>query len=374
MARGSSATLETRAQAAAGELELRDAIGDESPHLGEERQLVEPVDEHQGPVVGFQLDELAAGLTVVIRAEQLGEGGQRGREDLSLALRVELDLHLAGMLQKAVAHSASMVTAAPAGIVVGTDQYSSEPGSEPNRMRFGLCGRMIEGKRSRGGAVKVEALMTRDVLTIPADMPLKQVAATLHARGLSGAPVCDAGGRVLGVVSSTDILHKERGFQYGQRGLLARLAGRPPATKLDARTAGEAMTAPAITAPPYMSAAGAARMMLEKGIRRLPVVSGDRLVGIVTDTDLVGAFDRPDEEIAAEIRDELAWQLPLPAEPGQPTVEVTNGHARVHGRVPLRSDVGIVEHVVSRVPGVVAVDAELSWQDDDRHVGAGAGL
>ena len=222
--------------------------------------------------------------------------------------------------------------------------------------------------------MKVEALMTRDVLTIPADMPLKEVAATLHAHGLSGAPVCDARGRVLGVVSSTDILHKERGLQYGQRGLLARFAGRPAPAKVDARTAEEAMTAPAITAPPYLSAAGAARMMLEAGIRRLPVVSGDRLVGIVTDTDLVGAFDRPDEEIATEIRDELAWQLPLPAEPGQPTVEVTNGHARIRGRVPLRSDVAIVEHVVSRVPGVVVVDAELSWRDDDRRVGAGAGV
>jgi len=157
--------------------------------------------------------------------------------------------------------------------------------------------------------MNVKDLMTREVVTVTPDAHLRDVAAKFLEHDISGAPVCDAEGRVLGVISKTDILHKEQGPVYTpRRRFLARRAAEK-ASKADARTVRDAMTRPAVTVSAFMSVAGAARLMLEQGVHRLPVVSGDKIVGILTDTDLVRAFTRPDEVIAAEIRDELQWQL-----------------------------------------------------------------
>jgi CBS domain-containing protein len=76
--------------------------------------------------------------------------------------------------------------------------------------------------------------------------------------------------------------------------------------KLRAHTAGEAMTAPALTIEPSQPVAEAARRMVDRGVNRLPVVEDGRLVGIVTRADLVRLFTRSDEEIARAIR-RMSW-------------------------------------------------------------------
>ena len=97
---------------------------------------------------------------------------------------------------------------------------------------------------------------------------------------------------MLGVVSETDILFKERTApdRNGVVDWLVHYAEDPPLAKLDARTAGEAMTTPAVTIASGRSIADAAALMLELRIDRLPVVDSGRLVGIVTRADLVRAF------------------------------------------------------------------------------------
>jgi CBS domain len=117
-------------------------------------------------------------------------------------------------------------------------------------------------------------------------------------------PVVD-GDRVLAMISETDILFKER-MSPDRKGLLdwiAHYGQDPPLAKLDARTAGEAMTTPAVTITWGRSVAEAATLMLDLGIDRLPVLHDGRLVGIVTRADLVRAFIRDDREIESEIRE-----------------------------------------------------------------------
>ena len=160
----------------------------------------------------------------------------------------------------------------------------------------------------RGEGMKVEELMSRDVISVAPDTSLKDVAALLVERGISGVPVIDRDRAVVGVVSEADILIKERGSVARHGRLLGWLleGGTADDDKLAARTAGEAMTAPALTVGSRAPVAAAARMMTEKGIKRLPVVdSKDVLVGIVTRSDLVKAFARSDEEIAREIREDV---------------------------------------------------------------------
>ena len=58
--------------------------------------------------------------------------------------------------------------------------------------------------------MKVRDVMTTNVFTVPADMPLKQVATRMLEYGISGLPVVDEEQYVIGVLSETDILYKER--------------------------------------------------------------------------------------------------------------------------------------------------------------------
>src|SRR5581483_10829402 len=100
--------------------------------------------------------------------------------------------------------------------------------------------------------MRVEDVMTREVETVKPETPLKRVAAILAELRISGLPVVDEHGVVVGVVSEGDILYKERLEPSGRGGLLGLLLSGGPDVdaKLQARTAGEAMTAPALTIGP----------------------------------------------------------------------------------------------------------------------------
>ena len=130
-------------------------------------------------------------------------------------------------------------------------------------------------------AVEVGHVMTRDVVSVTPDTPIKDVATVLTQRGISGVPVCDADGTVLGVLSEADLLVKQGGPQHVSGGLFAWLvdtASAPDIAKLRAHTAGEAMTTPAITVEAGTPVTEAARTMVERGVNRLPVVEDGRLV------------------------------------------------------------------------------------------------
>src|SRR6188474_3508209 len=152
----------------------------------------------------------------------------------------------------------------------------------------------------------VQDIMTREVVTIGPEADLRDVAKILVDNGISGVPVCGLQRELLGIVSEGDILVKEGGPR-DERGLLGRLRGTDAksAQKARALKVEDAMTTPVVTISPYASVAEAARRMSDLGIKRLPVVKDDELVGIVSRTDLVRAFVRSDEEITREIREDL---------------------------------------------------------------------
>jgi CBS domain-containing protein len=215
--------------------------------------------------------------------------------------------------------------------------------------------------------MKVRDVMHRDVITVAPQTPLKEVARTLVEHGISGVPVVDEHGTVLGVVSETDLLVKERGEPARRPRLLARLFGPEPAdaaAKAEAVTAAEAMTAPAITITADRPLREAAALMVERQINRLPVVEDGRLVGIVTRADLVRAFVRSDEELRRFIVEEVI-QRAMWLDPRTIQVTVEEGIVRLTGTVDRRSSVPILENLVRAVEGVVAVEAHLGWIEDD---------
>lgn len=217
--------------------------------------------------------------------------------------------------------------------------------------------------------MRVRELMTESVLTIGPEAPLKDVAKVLVENRISGLPVCDIEGHVLGVISEGDILYKEHdpteGHVGGPLGWIVdgspNLAG---AVKAQAMTAAKAMTAPAVTIAPYESVSQAARIMCEHRVNRLPVVKGDRLVGIVTRADLVRAFTRGDAEIERELREDvLARTMWIDA--GRVDVTVRNGVVTLTGGLRTRSDVELLGRLAARVPGVLAVESTVAWELDD---------
>lgn len=217
--------------------------------------------------------------------------------------------------------------------------------------------------------MRVRELMTENVLTIGPDAPIKDVAKILVANGISGLPVCDIEGRVLGVISEGDILYKEHDPREGHLGgpLGWIIDGTPNYTgyvKADALTARKAMTSPAITVAPNASVAEAARIMCERHVNRLPVVKDEHLVGIVTRADLVRAFTRTDAEIDREIREDVLERT-MWIDTGSVDISVQSGRAALSGRLPTRSDVELLTRLASRVPGVVAVESTVAWNVDD---------
>ena len=208
--------------------------------------------------------------------------------------------------------------------------------------------------------------MTKNVLSVAPETSLKEVAGVLVEHGISGMPVCDAEGRVVGVDSEANIVTKAGGGRGRSSGLLERLAsGREnEERKTNARTAGEAMTAPAITIGPLGSTYAAARLMIEHRVNRLPVVRGDKLVGLVTRADIVRAFFRTDAAIAREIREDVIVRTAL-LQPGLVGVEVEQGDVTLDGQVDRRSEVRVIESLAARVPGVVGVTSKVTWRVDD---------
>jgi CBS domain-containing protein len=210
----------------------------------------------------------------------------------------------------------------------------------------------IEGHRRN--AIRVREILTEDVVSVTPATSLRSVAELLVRHRISGVPVVDDRGRVVGVVSEADIVSKETG-PHGGRESLAKLA---------ARTAAEAMTAPAITVDSECRVADAARLMSGRGVNRLPVVDkAGTLAGIVTRADLVRAFVRSDVEIERELREDVVLRT-LWIDPAEMWISVTDGEVRLSGKVDTKADAELLEYFASRVPGVVSVHSTLRWRID----------
>jgi CBS domain-containing protein len=197
---------------------------------------------------------------------------------------------------------------------------------------------------------RVQDVMTIEVVVAHPTTPIKQAADLLAGHGLSALPVIDGQGRVLGVVSETDLLGDNQ-----------RPAGGPMAT-----TAGEVMTSPAVTVNPHATLTEAARRMQADGLKRLPVVAASgRLIGIVSRADLLRPLVRPDEHISRDVEELLERKLLVAA---GVEVEVRDGIVTLTGQLERRSLIPILVGLTDRIEGVVRVEDWLTFAYDDTGV------
>jgi predicted transcriptional regulator len=123
-------------------------------------------------------------------------------------------------------------------------------------------------------------------------------------------------------------------------------------------TAADIMSRRVVTASPDDDLRRAARTMLVYGIKRLPVVSEGRLVGLMSRADLMRYFDRPDTDIAVDVERTLASPLSAP-EDHRIASTVHDGVVTSRGRSGTPSDAKVATGVVWPIDGVVDVRNEL---------------
>lgn len=188
----------------------------------------------------------------------------------------------------------------------------------------------------------VADVMTHVVAAVGRDAGIDEIVETLHARRVSALPVLAGDGRVVGVVSESDVIAAE---------LEDAGPGRRP-------TAGQLMSAPAVTVHPDASVAQAARTMLDRRVKRLPVVDvEDRLRGIVSRADVLKIFLRGDDDVTRHVRFELLAALDPRTEAGI-DVAVVQGHVHLSGRIPEEPGPAVLSRLVQGVPGVVDVSVD----------------
>lgn len=144
-------------------------------------------------------------------------------------------------------------------------------------------------------------MRTRDIMTTPAvtvrpSTPIGEVAAILAEHGFTAAPVITDDDRLVGLVSEADLIRERFGLHppVGGRGQ------REPRG-----TAGEVMTWPVESVSPDTTLTALAKCMISGRRRSMPVVEGDRVVGIVARRDLVEVIARTDDAILACVQDRL---------------------------------------------------------------------
>jgi predicted transcriptional regulator len=184
---------------------------------------------------------------------------------------------------------------------------------------------------------------------------------------VSGLPVVDEGGKLIGILSEGDFIRREAGRDRPHGvSLLDAVFGEGELQPVGAETVAEIMTRSVVTITPEATVGEAARVMGRRSVKRLPVVDLDgELIGIVSRADVVGAFTKPDDVIEDEVREDLIRRL-LVLDPEMVEVSVSDGVVTLEGELENRTEAHLLEELSRRIAGVVRVESRLRYKVDDR--------
>jgi len=114
--------------------------------------------------------------------------------------------------------------------------------------------------------IPVKEVMTRNVITFREDTPIDEIASTLLSKRITGAPVVANEGHVVGIVSETDVFSKK------------------------GKTARDIMSPRVISVTEETGIDEAARLLIGERIRRVPVIRGGKMVGLLSRSDVLDFF------------------------------------------------------------------------------------
>ncbi len=200
-------------------------------------------------------------------------------------------------------------------------------------------------------------IMTSPVIAVRASDPLPDVIRTMRRHGISGVPVLDHFGLMIGIVSEGDLLKKEAGpGGLSELSYIGRPFGDNPVdTYAVGACAEEIMSPRVVSATEDTPVRQVATLMVRHEINRVPIVKGEDLVGIVTRADILTLFAASPGELLAAARAVLSEVLRM--DPNHFDIIVIDGVIQIRGEVPKPGDATLIATFLGQIDGVSAVDA-----------------
>jgi CBS domain-containing protein len=223
--------------------------------------------------------------------------------------------------------------------------------------------------------MKAADMMTSNVVTIAPDASVRDAAWTMLTQRISALPVVDGQGRLLGIVSEGDLLHRVEAGTERQRSWWSAFNASSEVladefVKSHARKVSDVMTTKVVTVAPETAAAAIADLIDKHGIKRVPVVSHGKLVGIVSRSDfltaLTGARAQPASMVASDdaLRGKIVSQFRamLWARPAILNVAVHEGIVELTGVVESEAQKRAARVAAEETPGVHDVEDHIKVQ------------
>lgn len=221
--------------------------------------------------------------------------------------------------------------------------------------------------------MRAKDVMTRRVRTVKADTPVPAIARAMLNYRVSALPVVDAKGRVLGMVSEGDLLRRREAGTEKRRSWWLELMTDPATSareyaKSHGRHARDVMTRMVVSVTPETDLAAVADILEKWSIKRVPVVKGQRLVGIVSRRDLLPIVARQrsragkasDAAISGALQRKIkqhGW-----ARSRFLNIAVNKGVVELQGLVTTDDERKALRVMAENIPGVRAVKDELRRQ------------
>lgn len=201
--------------------------------------------------------------------------------------------------------------------------------------------------------------MTRPAVVVGTETTFHEMTNLLRRHRISGLPVVDQRGLLVGVVSEGDLLHH---LVRAERRRLFEAAGAPMlgvnAPAATGETAADLMSRPAVAVAPDTSVDVTLELMRRRALRRLPVVDPEgHVVGIVSRTDFLQPHARTDVELRDELLTGVLPKLGVPS--ASVRLDIENGNVLIGGSVDSAEVAGRVERAVRDTAGVVSVESCL---------------
>jgi CBS domain-containing protein len=222
--------------------------------------------------------------------------------------------------------------------------------------------------------MNVSDVMTPNVLSVPPEESVGTVAQLMLQKRISGVPVIDDGGNLVGIVSEGDFLRRAETGTGRRRPRWTEFFMGPGRladeyVRLSGRKVRDVMTHEVRTVPPDAPLEEVVRLMERHNIKRVPVVDNGKVVGIVTRANLLHAVASFAEAIAPLSAEDAAIRRRLLATlKDQPWAPVTAIHVTVRNGVVALSGVITDERqrqalrvAAENIPGVKDVEDNIVW-------------